>query len=119
MKLNDSSNLLAPYWYNATFLHEVLRGIPNDIRQILRQTYDKFGTCFPTLDHQEVILGVNVQNCWCNTLSLTVKQAIYGYGHKAIDRKTQRPILRPFDDQTDKYTNPQQIADKLCFLNML
>lgn len=119
MLIKDKQFHSVPYWYPISFLKEVRRGIPNNISQILRQTYDKYGTCFPNLDQPDVILGVNVQDCWSNTLCLSVRAAIHRFGIKAVDRKTQQPVLKPFDVESDKYNNPQTITDKLCLLNML
>ncbi len=73
--------------------------IANNLLIVLRKTYDHFGTCFPTLNHDYWIDGINVANNLYNTVGVAVDQAIAQW---VVRRKATRTPCS------------QTIADKMC-----
>lgn len=93
-------------------IDEIKRNTPSNILLLLRQVFDKYGTCFPNLDHDEWIEGINIRDNWCNTVGLSLRYAFEMYGKKKLPWRVQ-----PWEPEYQKYLNPQFVADKLCQLN--
>lgn len=100
------------FYFDMQVMKDTRANVPLNIAQVARQTYDKYGTAFPCLDHSEWIDGIDISGNLFNGVYRSFGYAMHYYAFSVTSKRTRVFVW--------EYVNKiERMVDKMCQLKLI